>query len=251
METALEKRGPVALAERPSFIKEGDLRGTENIGSNDIKPPALRIAQSGTPQTKRAEGAVYIQGLQEGMLFNSLSREIFGEGPISLVVINQLGHRHVEFAPKSEGGGVLDFNVPDGDPRTDFTEGVIDGKKVRLKPAATKFYDYLVFVVLPERSPIMMTMSLKSTQLKKAVDLNTLLKTSKLPSFAFLFNVSTMPEKRGGNSFYGWRFDAAGYVGDEHLYREASDLYDKMKGKKIEVETEGADPAPADDEIPF
>lgn len=244
--TALETRQTVAL-ERPSFIKEGDTRGTENISTADIKPPALRIAQAMSPETKRSEGALYIDGLREGELFNSSSREVFGEGPIGLVIINQLGHRHVEFAPKGEGG-VLDFNVPDGDPRTEFTEIERDGKRIREKPRATKFYDYLVWAIPADGRQLMMTLSMKSTQLKKAVQLNTILAGSKMPSFAHLFQASAVPEKRGANSFYGWRIDAVGYVSEEQ-YNEASRLYDKMKGKKIEVETEGGEPA--EDDIPF
>jgi hypothetical protein len=243
----LATRQSAALA-RPSFIKEGDTRGTENIGSNDIKPPALRIAQAMSPETKRSEGAVYIDGLVEGLMFNSATREIFGEGPIGLVILNQLGHRHIEFAPKNEGGGVVDFNVPDGDPRTQFTLSG-DGK-TRLKPIATKFYDYLVWAIPEDGRQILMTLSLKSTQLKKAVQLNTILAGAKLPSFAHLFSVSAVPEKRGGNSFYGWRFDPVGYV-SEAQYTEAGTLYDKMKGVNITIADEGVADEGDDSSIPF
>jgi hypothetical protein len=277
-EEGLVKTQSTALA-RPSFIKEGDTRGTENITSNDIKPPALRIAQSMSNEVKRSEPA-YIEGLREGDFYNSLTKEIYGEGPIGLVIVNQLGHRHVEFAPLSEGGGVLDFNVPDGDPRTEFTTKEVDGKQTRVKPRATKFYDYLVLVVRgesedwleqlakadpAERDEIinaarreLMTMSLKSTQLKNAVKLNTLLKGSKLPSFAHLFSARPVPEKKGTYSFYGWRIDAVGYV-TEALYNEADEYYTKLQGKKIEVDTEGVDDGDSedaprgrgDDKVPF
>jgi hypothetical protein len=242
----LEKRGTVAM-ERPSFIKEGDVRGTENITSEDIKPPALRIAQSGSKEIKRSEPASYIEDLREGELFNSSSREIYGEDPVRLLIVHQLGHRHLEFAPQSEGGGVIDFNVPDGDPRTEFTESVIDGKRVRVKPRATKFYDFLILLLREEGRNQLMTMSLKSTQLKKAVQLNTLLAQSKMPSFAHLIEASPVPEKKGAFNIYGWRFDPVGYP-TEAQYTEASGLYDKLKKVKIEVETEGTE---ADPEIPF
>lgn len=247
MPNELEKRGSTALA-RPAFIKEGDTRGTENITSADIKPPALRIAQSTTKEIKKHEAALFIEGLSEGDLFNSTSRVIYGEGPVGIVIINQLGHRHIEFAPQNEGGGVLDFNVADNDPRTQFTTSVVDGKNVRVKPKATKFYDYLILII-GETENSLATLSLKSTQLKKAVQLNTLLKQSKLPSFAHLIHASAVPEKKGAFNIYGWLFQPAGYV-SEAVYNEASRLYDKMLGKKIEVTTEGAEPE-VDEDIPF
>lgn len=249
MSTQLEKRGNTSL-ERPSFIKEGDVRGTENIGIADVRPPALRIAQAMSPEVKRTESA-YVEGLREGLFFDSITKEIYGEGPLGLVIVNQLGHRHVEFAPMNEGGGVIDFNVPDGDPRTEFTEKVQDGAKVRVKPRATKFYDYVAIVILEDGRHNLMTLSFKSTQLKKATTLNTILLGSKLPSFAHLFSASPVPEKRGQYSYWGWRIDPKGYV-TEDVYNEASGHYDGLAGKTIVVETEGVDDAPdRDDKIPF
>ena len=245
---ALQTRGPMGL-ERPSFIKTGDTRGTENIGVNDIKPPALRIAQSNSPEAKRSEKDKYIDGLTEGMFFNSSTREIYGEGPIQIIVINQLGHRNVEFDPNDKKV-VLDFNVPDNDPRTQFSTEVKDGKQVRMKPRATCFYDYLIYVVHDRLE--MMTMSLKSTQLKKAKDFNGKLVGSKMPAFSFLWEVTPVPEHGKGNSWYGLKFAPLGYVSEEQ-YNVASKQYDKFAGKTAEdlVERVDADEDGDPDKIPF
>jgi hypothetical protein len=251
---ALQTRGPMGL-ERPSFIKAGDQRGTENIGVGDIKPPALRIAQSNSPEAKRSEKDKYIAGLTEGMFFNSSTNEIYGEGPIQIIVINQLGHRNVQFDPKDKKV-VLDFDVPDGDPRTAFTWEVKDGVKTRVKPAATCFYDYLIYVVHADGRLEMMTMSLKSTQLKKAKDFNGKILGSKMPAFAFLWSITPVPEHGKGNSWYGLKFEALGYVSEEQ-YNQASKQYDKFAGKKTEdlVQREGGDAdgegGPSGDDIPF
>lgn len=244
MSQAMTRQGTQALA-RPSFIKEGDTRGTENITTADIRPPSLRIAQSTTPEAKASDTA-YVDGLGEGMFFNSITKEIYGRGPLDLVVVNQLGHRHIEFAPFNQGGGVVDFNVPDGDPRTEFTTEVKDGKEVRTKPKATKFYDFLVLVNTPASGWQLMAISFKSTQLKKATTLNTILLGVKMPSFALLFKASPVAEKRGTNTFFGWRIDQAGYV-TEDVYIEASKIYDSLVGKKVEVTVENDEPTKSDD----
>jgi len=240
-----------AALDRPDFIKAGDVRGTEAITMADIRPPALRIAQAMSPEVKRSEAA-YIDGLREGDFFNSITHEIYGEGPLELYIVNQLGHRHVEFAPMNEGGGVIDFAVPDGDPRTEFRSEERDGKLVRLKPRATKFYDYLVLVVLAGVEGALgrhefMTFSLKSTQLKKATTLNTILLGSKLPSFAHEFAVSPVPEKRGTYSYYGWKIEPKGWVKDESIYNECADLFEKTKGKTVVVDAETVDADDAGD----
>jgi len=223
--------------ERPSFIKTGDARGTENIGKDDIVFPALKIAQDTTAEAKRADPA-YVKGLQSGMFFNSVTKDIYGEEPITIVVVNQLGHRNVEFAPFDEGGGVIDFNVPDGDPRTQFQTKLVDGKEKRVKPAATLFYDYLVLALLPEGAKVM-TLSLKSTQIKKAKVFNSRLlelKQKGVASFSTKFTAAPTPESRGGQTFYGWRIEPAGWV-DEKTYAAAEAAYGAFSGKEIKLET--------------
>jgi hypothetical protein len=240
-------RRPIQDLERPSFIKVGDQRGTENIGANDITPPALRLAQDNSPEVKRQDEK-YIKGLIAGNFFNSSTKQVYGEGPLSLVVVNSLGHRNVEFDPEDKKV-VLDFNVPDDDPRCQFTTQVVDGVEKRIKPKATTFYDYLVMLVDGDKRSVM-TMSLKSTQLKKAKEFNTTLVGSKMPSWAFLFEVETRSETKKGNSFWGWKLTPVGYV-PEDVYFECERVYEKFKGKAVKVADEEADDEVSDEKIPF
>lgn len=244
-----KKETETALA-RPSFIKAGDLRGAEEITTQDIRPPALRIAQAMSPQVKRSDAA-YIEGLREGDLYNSLTGENYGEGPLKVAVLKFLGHRNVEFAPLNEGGGVVDFAVPDGDPRTQFTTQTVDGKETRVKPAATKFYDYLA-VILRDGTPELIALSMKGTQLKVATKLNTLIKLAQVPSFALLFEVRPVPEKKGTYSYYNWRFDRKGWV-TEDQFNALSRLHDDLATRKVDLSaaTEGETGDAGQDDIPF
>jgi hypothetical protein len=228
--TAVARRGPAEVA-LPDYIKKGDTRGTENIGVDDIRPPALRIAQGSSPEIKRANEAKFIPDLREGDFFNSITKDIYGEEPLEVVIIMSLGHRHVEF---DADGNVLDFNVKDGDPRTEFTTKVIDGVDTRVKPKATKFYDYLIFVLFEGGHRELMTMSLKSTQLKKATTLNTLLNRSKLPAFAHKWSMRPVSESKGSRQWYGWRIEGTGFP-DEATYNAASAYFDRLAGTKAKV----------------
>jgi hypothetical protein len=257
-EKAIATRPNFALAERSSLIKEGDRRGTESLSANDIRPPSLRLAQSTTPETKRANAA-YIEDLAEGELFNSLTREVYGEGPVYFAVVRSLGHRNVEFRPMAEGGGVVDFNVPDSDPRTQFTIAVKDGKNVRVKPVATLLYDYLILLLKESGERELMTLSLKGTQLKKAKDMNTYLFGSKLPTFAHVFSAAPVPESKNNFNYYGWRIERIGFA-DDGIVKEADATFQAMQGKTITVETEADDveaeaeraaDAPRTDKVPF
>lgn len=252
MSTELSKAQSTALANKPDFLKVGDTRGTEQLTSADIRPPALRLAQALTPETKRHE-SVYIDGLREGEIFNSVTKRNYGEGPVKFLIVSSLGHRHVEFAPMSEGGGVIDFNVPDNDERTKFREEMRDGKKVRLRPIATKFYDYLILVLEDDGNNQLCTLSLKGTQLKKAVTLNTLIKGLKMPSFALVIGATVVAEKRGTYNYYGWKFEPAGWP-TEDQFNDASERYNKTIGKGVAVdlkEETAREAKDSDDDIPF
>jgi hypothetical protein len=222
---------PVQTIAVPSFMTRGDTRGTERITNDDVIPPSLRLAQSNSPEVKRSEVDRYIPGLTEGMFFNSMTKEIYGEGPLQFVVVNQLGHRHVEFDRSLK---VVDLFVPDNDPRTQFTTQVVDGVQKRIKPAATKFYDYLILLVRGQQRDLM-TFSLSGTQIKKATKkLNPILKFGGLPSFAHLITVSATPEHDGSFSWYGFKFEES--WPSEDLYLAASALYDQLAGTPIVID---------------
>lgn len=220
-------------AQLPAFLTPSETpRGAESIGRDDVQLQALRLAQSMSPEVKRADPA-YVEGLREGDLFNNVTRQNYGDN-LDVVIVSALGHRHIEFAPLNDGGGVVDFNVPDGDPRTEFTTKTVDGKETRVKPVATKFYDYLILALLPE-GPKLMTLSFKGTSIKTATRLNALLKELSgkgLDTFAQQFTVRTVPDKRGVYNFFNWRVDPAGWV-SEAVYHAAAKVYAQFADKDV------------------
>jgi hypothetical protein len=148
---------------------------------------------------------------------------------------------------------VLDGDVPDGDSRTEFTEEIIDGVKKRVKPLAKKFSDYLILLLHEgDRKPELMTFTLSGTQLRRATDLNTILKLANMPSFAFVIKGSPKPEKRTKGEFYGWAFEPAGWP-SEAVYNLAESFYEELKGKQVHVEAADVEEVVPTDgtEIPF
>jgi hypothetical protein len=144
-------------------------RGTENIGTEDVRPPRILICQANSPYRKPGD-AKQIKGLNELDIFNDLSGDNYGQGPLKFCVLHTMKPRYVEFNPMEDGGGVKDFNVPAGDPRTQFTTNELGERE---KPVATMFRDFLVF--LPEHDEVAV-LSMKGSQLKVAIQLNSKMK---------------------------------------------------------------------------
>lgn len=65
---------------------QGGPTGFENVTSDMLSMPFLKIAQAISPQVKRKDPA-YIDGLEEGMFFNSVSGTVYGES-IDLIILD-------------------------------------------------------------------------------------------------------------------------------------------------------------------
>lgn len=239
-----------ALATIPEDLMRDSGKGTESITSDDVRPPRLLVCQSGSPQRKPGD-AKQIKGLQELDMFNDLTNEIYGQGPLKIVVVKTLGSRHMQFAPMEEGGGVIDYNVPANDPRTQFTVAE-DG--TRIKPVATKFYDYLLW--LPDYSEIV-ALSLKSTQLKVAIKINGLLKSPlkvngrvlmNPPAWARTYSLTTTMERKDSYAWCNFNLSVDG-ITDPETRELCAAQASMFEGKNVEVPVDH--PSADTDDVPF
>lgn len=256
-----------ALATIPEDLVRDRGKGKELVDPNDVRPALLRLCQAKTPQGQ-VDDLKQIQGLKELDLFNDLSEHIYGRGPLQIVVIRSLGFRHMELAPFEEGGGVIDFNVPPDDPRTKFRVNPEGGKS--LKPIATKFMDYLVW--LPETDELV-AWSLKSTQLKVGIKLNGWMDLplrltpggpilTDPPSWARMFTIKTFMEKNKALAWGNYQLKMIGTtpvdtrelcaaINQQYLTKNIIiDTTDERGGDDV-VSEEAGEPQQTDDGIPF
>lgn len=63
----------------PAHIKQGQNRGSENVSQQDIMIPRLDIIQDLSPQAKENKPE-YIPGAKVGMLFNTLTGDLYEDG---------------------------------------------------------------------------------------------------------------------------------------------------------------------------
>jgi hypothetical protein len=212
----------------PEWLQVGDVRGTEDIGSEDVQMPRLSLAQKTSKQLEEGNPKL-IPGLKICDLFNDLTRTIYGRGPLYFTVLRRDRPRWIEFIPLDEGGGIRDKDVPHDDPRTQWTT---DEKGNGVGPKATKFYDFIVMLV-PTREVI--ALSFKSTGLKVAKQLNGLMKMRNKPSFAGRYTLTTAMDPGTGKGAYAVYLVAnAGWVSkDEYLYGET--LFEGLRNRVINI----------------
>lgn len=194
---------PSAALARPDYVEKSQ-EGLEGLTKDDVQMPRLAIAQKMSPQLSKRDPA-YIEGLEEGHMFNSLTGENYGFGPLKFCILRIEPVRAVEFHPQGSGlTGVKDPDVPLTDPRTQWTQ---DGDK-RVKPIATTFRDYIV--LLNNEEPI--ALSFKSTGIKVAKTLNGLIKFRNAPVYMGQYEIRTVLAKSPLGEYYLPKVGNAGWV---------------------------------------
>jgi len=224
--------------EVPEFLKDDVNKGLEHITKDDIITPRLAIAQGLSPQINTTKPE-YIDGLKLGEAFNTVTKNAYGMGPWEVAIVRADPPRYIEFIPREEGGGVKDLNVPHNDARTAWT---VNEKGDRVPPLATQFYDF-VLVILATREVI--AISFKSTGLKIAKELNSLLKLRQqqrqIPMIANRFNLRAIAAKNAKGDYFQFQFTSSGLTQDVGELQFLKGTFDALKGKELKIDREPGD----------
>lgn len=242
------------LAELPSFIDKGDRTGTEDITSSDLRMPRIAIAQGLSPQLLR-DNSDYIEGLQMFDMFNDLTQEIYGQGPIPFVAVRR-EVRRIEFIPREDGGGIKDLDVPPNDARTFWTVDEVTGERV--PPAATKFVEFVVLLLkknAPFPEPIVLSIKDTNKWNRRAAERLTGFiklphpKYGNLPIYAKVFTLQSASERNDQGTFGVPVIKQAGLVQEENIYKFAKAFRESLEGKTIVIQREPGDESEVEAEM--
>lgn len=248
----------------PDWAKEyqGPL-GTENIDSQDVNIPRLKLGQSMTPEVKD-------KLVNDGDMFHSITKEvIIPLGSSGIVVPVAYFKEYILWRDRSDGGGIFAranrVVLPDGQvryawnkPNSTFTTKLKGVQKVEWRtrnfidedgldqfgtsiandpesgPAATAHFNYIFH--LPDRGD-MVAVSLSRSSARKAKDLNAMLKMGTAPMFMRCFRVSAIPDQNeSGDKFYNYGIIPAGFVQDQKLFAHLQRTYMDLREKGITVD---------------
>tara|TARA_Y100001937_G_scaffold118300_1_gene172523 strand:+ start:457 stop:1230 length:774 start_codon:yes stop_codon:yes gene_type:complete len=186
-------------------------KGTEEIGSDDVSTPILKILHQLSPECN-TRSPKHVEGAQPGMIYSAnLGTLIDGDKGLDIVVAHS-HQRWPEWQDKGEGSSAP-VNVHMSIPNDAVEE--IRGIKYRLSNGnyvEKTFYFYVITMVdeLPRKAVITM----RSSNLTPARDLNNQLKnlktqdakgTFQAPSFMGLFKLKTAAKNSGDKSWHVYK----------------------------------------------
>jgi hypothetical protein len=221
--------------------------GFEEASASAYAIPFLQILQSGSPQCKKSDGA-YIKGAEEGMLYNTVTGEIFdGEKGIEVIPVHY-SNRFIEWKPRESGGGFVAEHLVGTTPPTRKDE---KGRDVL--PNGNTLVDtrnHYVMVRQPDGTltPALITMA--STQLKKSRQWMSKMQGIKIktpagfvtaPMMSRIYRITTQPEQNDKGSWFGFRIELVGMVEDVAEYNEAKAFRDAVKSGTARVQQPAGD----------
>jgi hypothetical protein len=202
--------------EQMDFIKDAEdtMEGFGDLNSSTMAIPFLKLAQDLTPQTKKTKPE-YIEGLEVGQFFNSVTNKIYGSH--LEVIIVKFERVYIEWLPNR--GGFVGYHSPDA--AKNIADDMTFGKwKTKEGNDLVEYYAYYLLINGHEvEGPIIM--SLTSTAIKAAKALNRAMSTHIMENgkrampFYLIYNVESAMQTKGQNDYYGYKFSFKSYINEE------------------------------------
>lgn len=251
------KKKETALAVIDNSVFEGDAHdGMDNISSEDVALPFLKVLSQLSPELESVEGA------KAGMIYNTVTGEVYDGVAGIKVVPCHYERKYIEWTPRGQGSGAPVAVHP-------ATSDIMT--KTFRKSGESKDYlengnyiensaQHYVLIVddAGNASPALIVM--KATQLKKSRKWNSMMMTLKLngkngpftpPSYSHVYRLMTTKESNDKGSWYGWEVERVGPVEDATVYATAKSFSLSVKQGEVNVKHDQDEGAKAASNVPF
>ena len=213
----------------PSNMFEDDAaKGLGNISQEDLALPFLKILGQLSPEVNKRDGK-YVEGAEPGMIFNSVSGELY-DGVKGIDVIPCFYKlEYIEWKDRGEGLGapvaIYDSSsdiMSKTKPDANYKDRLPNGNYIE-KTASH-------FVIVSGDSPSTALISMKSTQLKISRKWNSMMSGIKMKgangmftpaSFSHIYKLKTTQMSNDKGTWFGWEVSKVGPVTDKGLYDQA------------------------------
>ena len=211
-----------------NMFEEDAAKGLGKIGQEDLALPFLKILGQLSPEVNKRDGK-YVEGAEPGMIFNSVSGELY-DGVKGINVIPAFYKlEYIEWKDRGEGPGapvaiydsssdVMSKTKPDAN----YKDRLPNGNYIE-KTASH-------FVIINGDSPSTALISMKSTQLKISRKWNSMMSGIKLKgknglftpaSFSHIYRLKTTQMSNDKGTWFGWEVSKVGPITDQQLYQQA------------------------------
>lgn len=221
---------PAGALTKPDFIDARDKTGTEHIGKDDLRLPRLGIAQGLSFQMRPGDPA-YIDGLKLYEMFNDLTNQIYGRGPLTFIPIH---HQTLRIEFDEDGKIPLDRNVPANDDRM-----LWHGDE---PPKAMKFTELACLLWNQKKEmwePIIISIREANKFARQSAErIVGFIKFQDGPIYAGFKTAKVEAVSNDEGQWGVFVFENAGFIQDQVLYDYCAKLHKSFEGKVLETNRE-------------
>ena len=218
-----------------NMFEEDAAKGLGAIGQDDLALPFLKILGKLSPEVNKRDGK-YVEGAEPGMIFNSVSGELY-DGVKGLDVIPAFYKlEYIEWKDRGEGPGapvaIYDSSsdiMSKTKPDANYKDRLPNGNYIE-KTASH-------FVIITGDSPATALISMKSTQLKISRKWNSMMSGIKLKgknglytpaSFSHIYKLKTTQMSNDKGTWFGWEVSKVGPITDASIYQQAKSFSESI-----------------------
>lgn len=233
-EKAVAVAGPGAVAvyeEKPAYLT-GTARGSENVEMQDMIVPRIEICQPLSPCKDKLQPSKHIEGIQDGELFNTVTRQRYTDG-VRFVPV-WFRKQHLIFRFRKDGGGFRGaFNsVPEAEAARILLD---DPEKHEIVEAAEHFV-----LVLNGDKLEQAIITCTKTKMKTSRTLNSYVQLRGEDRFSSVYALGTTQEKNDKGVYFNFSVKPLGYV-DETTYKEGLALWQLVSSGERVLKTDTSD----------
>ena len=231
----------VAVMKTDMFAEDAGI-GVDELGSEDLAIPFLKVLQKMSPELDDIEGA------RAGDLYNTVTKEVI-KGSDGVRVVNcAYTLQHIEWEPRGTGSGAPHAIYSAGDtlPKTergdDNKDYVVDGSGRYLERTAQHY----VLIIDEDGITSQALLPMKATQLKKSKQWNSAMKSMKMKDgsgnlftparFSHVWHLESVSEENKNGSWHGWQISKDSQIEDPGIYAEAKHFAQSIMAGTVKVQ---------------
>ena len=218
-----------------NMFEEDAAKGLGAIGQDDLALPFLKILGQLSPEVNKRDGK-YVEGAEPGMIFNSVSGELY-DGVKGIDVIPAFYKlEYIEWKDRGEGPGAP---VAIYDSSSDIMSKTKSDANYKDRLPNGNYIEKTAshFVIITGDSPSTALISMKSTQLKISRKWNSMMSGIKLKgknglytpaSFSHIYKLKTTQMSNDKGTWFGWEVSKVGPITDASIYQQAKTFSDSI-----------------------
>jgi len=226
----ISEKKTTELAIASAFIEDAN-SGLENITSEDLTIPRIKILQALSPEVNKRDGK-YVEGASAGDAINTVTSKLYNEDNELVVLPVSYKRLFLEWQPRESGGGLVtshdDQSILSKTTKNDRGQDVLQNGNY-IQTSANHF----VIVLNKDGSYDQAVIPMAGTQLKKSRTWNSVMASLKLrsgdkvftpPSFSHKYSMKTVQESNDRGTWFGWSITNLGPLSEEDMF-----FYDAAK----------------------